>query len=309
MKLSRNELKWLRAASEKFAMKAKVANQETSDFAEWVINKLEPLDIHTVRNFLEQKLHIETKPYEPKEAGPRFVPGDLVSIEKDKHKDPETLGPYALWNGKIGVVESTDGLDALVSFKGMSAPVRFPNALKRMGVGIYSYTPPFSPKGSAAIEVIAFADPSAKKTDEQKMVVDFYLSKGKKETRSPNYYSGFVGSAKMSKEGGWYFTMFPQQRMATDPDSEKGYRPTTLNPAKTQILYIGLLGKRPTGWKEEWKEMKSSAEGSDKKAKEKYPWDECIADQMKQYKNKETAEKVCGKIKAESQGLGKSKKS
>lgn len=37
-------------------------------------------------------------------------------------------------------------------------------------------------------------------------------------------------------------------------------------------------------------------------AKEKYPWDECIADQMDQYGNKETAEKVCGKIKAQSQG-------
>lgn len=34
-----------------------------------------------------------------------------------------------------------------------------------------------------------------------------------------------------------------------------------------------------------------------KKAAE-YPWDQCIKDQMKQYGNKETAEKVCGKIKS-----------
>lgn len=39
-----------------------------------------------------------------------------------------------------------------------------------------------------------------------------------------------------------------------------------------------------------------------KQAKEKYPWDECIADQEKQYGSKETAEKVCGKIKSQSQG-------
>ena len=39
-----------------------------------------------------------------------------------------------------------------------------------------------------------------------------------------------------------------------------------------------------------------------KEAKEKYPWDECIADQEKQYGSKETAEKVCGKIKSQSQG-------
>ena len=29
-----------------------------------------------------------------------------------------------------------------------------------------------------------------------------------------------------------------------------------------------------------------------------YSWEECIADQMKRYGNKETAEKVCGSIKA-----------
>ena len=41
---------------------------------------------------------------------------------------------------------------------------------------------------------------------------------------------------------------------------------------------------------------------SDEEAKDKYPWDDCIADQMKQYGDKATAEKVCGKIKAQSQG-------
>lgn len=36
-------------------------------------------------------------------------------------------------------------------------------------------------------------------------------------------------------------------------------------------------------------------------AKEKYPWDECIEDQMEEYGDKETAEKVCGAIRAKSQ--------
>ena len=30
---------------------------------------------------------------------------------------------------------------------------------------------------------------------------------------------------------------------------------------------------------------------------EKYPWDECIKDQMKEYGDRETAEKVCASIK------------
>lgn len=36
-------------------------------------------------------------------------------------------------------------------------------------------------------------------------------------------------------------------------------------------------------------------------AKEKYPWDKCIEDQMEEYGDKETAEKVCGTIRAKSQ--------
>ena len=40
----------------------------------------------------------------------------------------------------------------------------------------------------------------------------------------------------------------------------------------------------------------------EKMSKEKYPWDKCIEDQMEQYGDRETAEKVCGKIKAQSQG-------
>jgi hypothetical protein len=45
----------------------------------------------------------------------------------------------------------------------------------------------------------------------------------------------------------------------------------------------------------------------EKEAKESYPWDDCMKDQMEQYGNEETAAKVCGKIKAQSQGLGKYK--
>ena len=68
--------------------------------------------------------------------------------------------------------------------------------------------------------------------------------------------------------------------------------------------------KLPDALKEQCKKKEEEAkdDDSDKKAtetveaKESYPWPQCIKDQMKEYGNKETAEKVCGKIKAESQG-------
>lgn len=58
--------------------------------------------------------------------------------------------------------------------------------------------------------------------------------------------------------------------------------------------------KLPDALKAQCKEKEKEG---DKEAKEKYPWDDCIADQMKEYGSKEIAEKVCGKIRAESQGL------
>jgi len=61
--------------------------------------------------------------------------------------------------------------------------------------------------------------------------------------------------------------------------------------------------KLPEGpMRDNCEKKKSEGDKKDKKAKEKYPWDQCIKDQMKQYGNMETAKKVCGKIKAESQG-------
>ena len=37
-------------------------------------------------------------------------------------------------------------------------------------------------------------------------------------------------------------------------------------------------------------------------AKKKYPWNQCIKDQKEDGHDEETAKKICGKIKAKSQG-------
>jgi len=55
------------------------------------------------------------------------------------------------------------------------------------------------------------------------------------------YYSGYVGKFTYNKEGEMYFTMSMQGRDT----------PTTINPSKGKLLYIGIAGKRPGGWKAE----------------------------------------------------------
>lgn len=56
--------------------------------------------------------------------------------------------------------------------------------------------------------------------------------------------------------------------------------------------------------RDELRQIRRELRALQRVAKEKYPWDDCMRDQMEQYGDEETASKVCGKIKAQSQGLG-----
>jgi hypothetical protein len=85
------------------------------------------------------------------------------------------------------------------------------------------------------------------------------------------------------------------------------YSPRDVDTALQGLEEIGVISFKKDSYIEKlfssWFKV-----GSEEMA-EDYPWEECISDQMEQYGNKETAEKVCGSIKAKSQGLGKYKKS
>lgn len=252
------------------------ANPKTQKFVEWVMNtrymvgerKREPLLPNQVQvpmppaaviNFVEHTLGVPLEEAKEARPGPRFQKGDEVQVKADKHKDLATISAYANNDGKIGVVDSVDGEDALVLLKsGPSVPVRFPGALKRTGVGLYKYTAAFTIEGSAAIEMIYFAG-GEKVTDEQRVTVEQYMGRAREgEKRSANYYTGHVFKLRKGKEGP-YFQLFPQQRMEINPASEGGYLVRSFNPAKGEVLYIGLVGARPQGWDKQLEEMQIAA--------------------------------------------------
>ena len=234
-------------------------NEKTQDFVEWVFNSgAEPLSPIEIERFLTHKLGMEIKEPAPSKAGqPRFQDGDRVKVDAAKHKDPLTVAPYAEYDKKLGTVVRVDGLDALVKLdSGPSEPVRFKDALKRSGTGLFKYTPPFTLEGSAAIEMIYLADPENVVKDEQRMVVEQYLGKARgTEQRSANYYTGHLFSARLNQSNQVYFQMFPQQRMTVDP--EGGYQARSFNPSKGKVLYIGLLNRRPVGWERELEDLRT----------------------------------------------------
>jgi ribosomal protein L21E len=236
-------------------------SEETSDFVEWVINTQAPVPENRIETFLTGTLKMKILPPITKREGPRFIKGDRVLVREDKHKEPATIAPYAEFNGKTGVVVDTEGLDALVQLDtGPKAPVRFPNALKPRGVGLMKYTPPFTLEGSDKIEMVYFTNPDAKVNEEQQLVVTQYQGRARKgEKRPATYYTGYLFSARTNAAGEVYFQAFPQQRQQVDPQSEGGYQARSFNPTKGKVLYIGLFGKRPSGWKAELEQLRASS--------------------------------------------------
>lgn len=243
-------------------LRSKVAvNEKTQDFVEWVVNTIStPMTESEVEKFLKGTLRMEIKPPIQKREGPRFQPGDRVKVQKDKHKDEATSGPYIEFNGKIGTVVAVDGQDALVKMdSGPSEPVRFMGALKPRGVGLFKYTPPFVMEGSVAVEMIYFRDADADVKEEQAVVVEQYMGRARKgEKRSMNYYTGHLFNARLNQSGLVYFQMFPQQRVSVDP--EAGFEPRSFSPTTGKVLYIGRLNTdRPSGWEKELADMRAKA--------------------------------------------------
>lgn len=241
------------------AQNKQAVKPETEEFVRWVLSTQTVMSPGEVETFVERTLQIKTSaPVKRDTSGPRFKHGDSVMIVADKHKSPKhDIGPYKLHNGKTGTVTSTDGMDALVAFKGEPAPVRIPGALEARGVGIYKYTEPYEIKGSAKIEMIYFA--GGKSTEDAKIVVDAYLARGKKtEQRSANYYTGHVVFASTGANG-YYFRGFPQQRMQVDPNSEAGFQARTFNPSLGEVYYVGLFNQRPSHWQDELAKLDAMA--------------------------------------------------
>lgn len=252
------------AAVEKLAGQDKVAISEATEaFRRWAISTQAPMSPGEVESFVNRQLGKPTMAPVTKRPGARFQKGDSVEIKKDKHKDARfDIGPYQLYNGKIGTVSDSDGMDVLVSFPGQTEPVRFPGGQSAKGVGIYAYKEMKEVVGSQKFEMVYLADPTSKATDEQIRVVEVYVSRGRTEKRPTDYYTGFASFASTSKEGQFYFKAQPQQRMRIDPAAEAGYEFRTFNPTKGKVFYIGLFGKRPSNWEEQLEDFESKMGGS-----------------------------------------------
>lgn len=250
-----------KAAAVKVAIKP-----DTEAFIQWVFNTQDAKTPLEVEKYINNVLHIDTQPMKASDPnvvkGPRFKAGDQVEIRADKHGDATTKAVYDQFNGKVGTVASTDGMDVLVEFKAGAAPIRFPGAQSPRGVGIYKYTPAYTIEGSPMMEMVYLPDPAAKPSHDALAEVEVYVGGGKPtETRHGRYYTGSVVKGAMGQKG-FYFSCFPQQRTRVDPASETGFLPRSFNPHTGKVLYIGLIVKRPTDWKRQQADIEAKIEAA-----------------------------------------------
>ena len=226
----------------------KVAAQDTADFVLWALKSQHRIPTDRVITFLERN-GVEqaiTDPSESKRGKPLAL-GELVEVQSNNAPSDlvDLLRPFHLQKGNIIKVE---GDDIVIKLQGGDL-VRVPGGVNSgKASGIYR-TSQMEDQGSMKhLEVIYL--PANEKAPNQvgievlKQYVDRGMAAG--EERSENYFSGFVPNWKMSKDNNPYFMMWSQQR---------GGRPRTMSPNKGEVYYVGIVGRRPSGWQDELEKL------------------------------------------------------
>jgi hypothetical protein len=244
------------------------ASEETEAFIAWVIATQKPIQSAQVQRFLESKLGRE--PSEPASRAPAkrgpLEKGETVLV--NAYKNTNTLNTDACkeYHNRVGFVDDIgkDGV-TIAFYKGDAEnPSNIPSGDKQFfsgkttgkDTGLYRWTSRVQHQERSVgkrinFEMIYFSEkPNVDKRSLEQ--IQEYVERGvdKGESRNRAYYTGQVGVFTFNKSGEMYFSLVTQQRD----------RPTFINPAKGQLLYIGVLGRRPAGWLKDATEM-MEAEG------------------------------------------------
>ena len=242
----------------KSASADKVAvSEETEDFVEWCVMKNDKLSVNECKTILN-RLNVPMQ--EAAALTPTRGPlekGEMVRCDAKKNTNQLNTQVCEDHDGQVGSVIDVDGNALVVKFTDGVRDFgtgRFEGRESGSKTGLYRYTP--SDAGGAntraMVEVIYIKDQTKPPSKDRIEQVEEYVEKGTAlgQQRSRIYYTGNPLKQAVGKDGSYYFTVFSAQR---------DQFPTSINPTKGQVLYIGLLGKRPGGWKAEFAKMQAEA--------------------------------------------------
>ena len=251
-----------------------LAGKEDQDFVEWCVNSRDDkMSAGEMKRAFEQ-LGVKFLPWPKRRSGPRYQPGDKVVVDKTKHNlkkfdTPELRAVYDKYHRKTGVVQKVDStsLSVWVRLDGVSGDVMFPGALSKSRIGLMKFSPPYdaSPKVKTHTEIVYFAGGKSQ-SDDQMHSVQLYIDRGeasKTEQRSMNRYSGYIYAALISSKGP-LVRMGAQQRMRiVDGQPMDGHDWRSFSANTGSFFYIGKVGQRPSGWKEELASQREQAKAAE----------------------------------------------
>ena len=242
----------------------------TEDFIEWVLMTQQdnPWSESQAERFLESKTGREPAP--PPEKGKSTMKrgplqeGEKVRVDARKladggQNDPDMVAQY---DNRVGLIDKVTPEGLLVKFyKGnKERPSDELSGDKHLFIGfasgkktsLYRWTPKSvldEREGGQGtqFEAVYLRDKSTRIDTRRVEEVEAYIDRGSQrgESRSRVYYSGYLAKFAYNQKGQLYFRLNAQQR--TDW--------TSLNPKKGKLLYLGVMNKRPSGWKAEAAEL------------------------------------------------------
>lgn len=242
----------------------------TEDFIEWVLMTQQdnPWSQNQVQRFLEAKTGREPTPAPAKgqskmKRGP-LQEGEKVRVDARKladggQNDPDLVAQY---DNRVGVIDKVTPEGLLVKFYqgDKDRPSDELSGDKHLFIGfasgkktsLYRWTPKSvmdeRPGGQGTqFEAVYFRNKGGKVDTRRVEEVEAYVDRGSQrgESRSKVYYSGYLAKFAFNQKGQLYFRLNAQQRVDW----------TSLNPKQGKLIYLGVMNKRPPGWKQEAAEL------------------------------------------------------
>ena len=225
---------------------------DTSDFVQWALWKNDRKNAMEVQKFLE-RLGLEL--YVPVEGGPGPKRGPLdvgesVMVDKTKNTNSSNVDACEKWHEQFGDVDQVNDDSVVVKMRN-GTKVQFMGTASGAATGLYRKREAQDYPGRAQIEVVYLRPEGAKPPSKARQdMVEKYVEKGlqKGEQRVEIYYTGIPTRMALGKANGFYFGLRSTQRSL----QYGGGDDTLMNPTTGKVLYIGVLNRRPGGWRAEW---------------------------------------------------------
>lgn len=228
-------------------------SDESAMFVAWCIIKDDKLSDADCQRFCE-KVGLPYVVWAPKDKDTpnlKNVPlakGERVRCDARKNTNQKNTDECTQFNDMYGYVVDVDPDAVVVKFENGKMG-RFDGKMSGKDTGLYREREVSEEMQSRAmLEVVYYKDKNAKPDKKRMDVVQEYVEKGlaQGESRSDIYYTGLGTKHGLNQQGTYYFGIFSGQRMP---------KWVNFSPTKGQVLYMGLLGHRPGGWKNDFAVM------------------------------------------------------